>query len=249
MSFFSAIILGIIEGITELLPISSTAHLIIAADILHLERSEFLSAFEIIIQIGAILAVAFIYKDKFFKSLDIYLKLFIAFLPTGIAGLLLYPYIKALLSPNVSVIFMAITGLMFIAIEKFPKQNKDSLKSVSYKSAFLIGLSQMFALLPGVSRSGITIIFGIFLGLKRSLSVEFSFLLALPTVLAASGYEMLKSYEHLNGNIWLLLTGFVVSFIVSFAAVKWFLFFVKNHSFLLFGVYLIAFSVIYSFFI
>lgn len=294
MNFLDAIILGAAEGITEFLPVSSTAHLILAAKILGLDSTALLKSFEIVIQLGAILAVVFIYKERLRSGAALWFKLAIAFVPTGFAGLFLYKHIKASLTPEASIIFMFLTGALFIAAEFFYKiraaraqdlgaaQDPQDLRSnavqdpsaaaknssakdpqdpsakdpsakdpqdphatpaqeVSLKTAVFIGLFQVVSLLPGVSRSGITIIGGMFLGLSRTASVEFSFLLALPTMFIASGYELYKNQASFSAqDLWILGAGFAASFVFSYLAVKWFLRFVRQNTFTPFGVYLIA---------
>ncbi|MBT3280006.1 MAG: undecaprenyl-diphosphatase UppP [Campylobacteraceae bacterium] len=255
MTIFDSIILGIVEGITEFLPVSSTAHLILTAKLLGLQETASLKAYETIIQFGAILAVLFIYKDKVFWSKDktapnsikntliLWIKLAIAFIPTGIAGLFLYSSIKAFFTPSATVWFMIVTGIVFIIVEKIHKEqhhHTDGLNNMSYTKSILVGLFQAISLLPGVSRSGATIIGGLLIGLKRKTAVEFSFLLALPTMLVATCYEIYKGYDEFVFDSMLTLgVGFVVSFIFSYLAVKWFLKFVENYTFIPFGIYLI----------
>ena len=253
MTIFDSIILGIVEGITEFLPVSSTAHLILTAKLLGLSETVSLKAYETIIQLGAILAVLFIYKDKIFwksnskqskkKSLLLWLKLCIAFIPTGLAGLFLYSLIKAFFTPSATVWFMIITGILFILIEKLHNEKDhhiNNLENVTIFKSILIGFFQVISLLPGVSRSGATIIGGMLIGLKRKTAVEFSFLLALPTMFVATAYEIYKGYDDfVFDSLTTLGIGFVVSFIFSYIAVKWFLKFVENYTFIPFGIYLI----------
>jgi undecaprenyl-diphosphatase len=256
MTILDSIILGLVEGITEFLPVSSTAHLILTAKLLGLEETIALKAYETIIQFGAILAVLFIYKDKIFwsnnkksqnsfkQTLILWLKLGIAFIPTGIIGLLFYSSIKEFFTPSATIWFMIGTGIIFILVEKLHNEKDhhiNSLQKTSFIKSILIGLFQAISLLPGISRSGATIIGGMLIGLKRKTAVEFSFLLAIPTMLVATLYEIYKGYEDfVFDSIITLGIGFVVSFFASFLAVKWFLKFIEKYDFIPFGIYLIV---------
>jgi undecaprenyl-diphosphatase len=243
MSIFDAFILGIIEGLTEFLPVSSTAHLILVSDMLKLQQSSFLNAFNIIIQIAPILSVMIIYKDKLVQNVELYKKLFVSFVPTGAVGFLFHNQIEALFEANSTVALMLLTGFAFLAIEFFYKEKEhfvEDIDKVSYKQAIYVGLFQVLALIPGVSRSGSTILGGMLVGLKREASMGFSFLLAIPTMGAASGYTLLKEYPTMSfDGIGLLAVGFVVSFIVGWIAIKSFLAIVSKYSFVPFGWYLI----------
>lgn len=263
MTILDSIIMGIVEGLTEFLPVSSTAHLILTAKLLGLEETAALKAYETIIQLGAILAVVFIYKEKIFfnikdkteqkKGLTLWFKLCLAFIPTGLVGLFLYSSIKEFFTPSATVWFMIITGCLFILIEKLHNEkdhHTDNLEKVSVTKSLLIGVFQAISLLPGVSRSGATIIGGMLLGLKRKTAVEFSFLLALPTMFVATAYEIYKGYnDFVFDSLLVLGVGFVVSFISSYLAVKWFLKFVEKYDFIPFGIYLIASGIGFYFFI
>ncbi len=253
MSIFDSIILGIVEGITEFLPISSTAHLILTSKLLDLEQTASIKIYETIIQLGAILSVVLIYKDKIFwqnseknsfdKTFKLYLKLFVAFVPTGFVGLFFYSYIKAFFTFNSTIYFMIFAGVVFIIVELLYKPQEHHIGDIqhtTYTKSFLIGLFQTISLLPGISRSGATIIGGMLVGLKRKTAVEFSFLLAIPTMLIATAYEVYKNFESfVYDDVLVILVGFVVSFISSYIAVKWFLGFVQRYSFIPFGFYLI----------
>lgn len=263
MTILDSIILGLVEGITEFLPVSSTAHLILTAKLLGLKETASLKAYETIIQFGAILAVLFIYKDKIFfdikdkvqrdNKLILWLKLCIAFIPTGLVGLFLYSSIKEFFTPSATIWFMIATGTIFILVEKLHNEKDhhiDSLEKTTFIKSILIGLFQAISLLPGVSRSGATIIGGMLIGLKRKTAVEFSFLLALPTMFVATGYEIYKGYEDFVFDSLLTLgIGFVVSFLASFVAVKWFLKFVEKYDFIPFGIYLIVSAIGFYFLI
>jgi undecaprenyl-diphosphatase len=177
------------------------------------------------------------------NTLILWIKLAIAFIPTGIVGLFLYSSIKAFFTPSSTVWFMIATGIIFILVEKIHKEqdhHTNGLNNMSYTKSILVGLFQAISLLPGVSRSGATIIGGLLIGLKRKTAVEFSFLLALPTMFVATAYEIYKGYDDFMFDSLLTLgVGFIVSFIFSYLAVKWFLKFVENYTFIPFGIYLI----------
>lgn len=244
MTILDSIIMGAVEGITEFLPVSSTAHLILTAKLLGLEETEALKAYETIIQLGAILAVLFIYKDRLTKSFSLWVKLGVAFVPTGVAGLFLYKHIKEFFTPSATVWFMVAAGIVFILVEKVHTEKDhhiDDANDTSYLKSFLIGCFQTISLLPGISRSGATIIGGMLLGMKRKAAVEFSFLLAIPTMFVATAYEIYKGYDSMVIDSLITLgVGFIVSFIFSYLAVKWFLNFISKYDFTPFGIYLIV---------
>lgn len=252
MTIFDSIILGIVEGITEYLPVSSTAHLYLTGQMLGLKQDAFLTAYEIIIQIAPIFSVMLIYREKLMQSLELWLKLFLAFIPTGIVGLLFHHEIEAMFEASSTVALMILTGIIFLALEFFYTSKAHAVKSleaVSAKQALYIGFFQVFALVPGVSRSGMTILGGMLVGLQREAAMGFSFLLAIPTMGAASGYTLLKEwpslgFEHLGA----LAVGFVVSFAVGWLAVKTFLSIVSRYSFKPFGIYLIVSGLLFGLF-
>jgi undecaprenyl-diphosphatase len=248
MSLLHAIVLGIVEGITEFLPISSTAHLILASHLLHLEESEFVKSFEIIIQLGAILSVVVLYWSKFWNW-DVLKKLVVAVIPTGVIGLTVYKVIKGYLLGNVSVVLLAllIGGIALILFERFREQNdvEVDFSEITYRKAFLIGLFQAIAVIPGVSRSAATIVGGSLIGVSKRTIVEFSFMLAVPTMLAATGLELVKGRAALAGNYGILAVGFVVSFITAIIAIKSFLGYIKKHDFAAFGWYRVVLAVVY----
>ena len=249
MDIIHAVILGIIEGITEFLPISSTGHLIVGSELLGLPQTKANTAFEVIIQLSAILAVIANYKDKFHpKHIQLWIKLFIAFLPIAVIGLLFSDQIKALFSVKVVAIMFIVGGIVFLILEYFQKDRTPStleVEDVSYKQAALIGVAQVFALIPGTSRAGSTIVGALIVGLSRRASAEFSFLLALPVLAAASGYDFLKHYKEFSSNDYLLLAvGFVVSFIVAYFTMKLFIRFLEKFTFVSFGIYRIIFGVV-----
>jgi undecaprenyl-diphosphatase len=248
MSLLHAIVLGIVEGITEFLPISSTAHLILASHLLHLEESEFVKSFEIIIQLGAILSVVVLYWSKFWNW-DVLKKLVVAVIPTGVIGLTVYKVIKGYLLGNVSVVLLAllIGGIALILFERFREQSdvEVDFSEITYRKAFLIGLFQAIAVIPGVSRSAATIVGGSLIGVSKRTIVEFSFMLAVPTMLAATGLELVKGRAALAGNYGVLAVGFVVSFITAIIAIKSFLGYIKKHDFAAFGWYRVVLAVVY----
>ncbi len=254
MNIFESIILGVVEGLTEFLPISSTGHLILTSTLLGIEQTEFLKTFEIVIQLGAICAVL----SLFWRSLlniEVLKRLFIAFIPTALIGFLAYPFIKGVLleSPLTVVVALFLGGIALIVFELFHTEREDaagSVQEVSYKQSFIIGLFQSIAMVPGVSRSAATLVGGLLMGIKRVAIVEFAFLLAIPTMLAATGYDVLKSYENLSSdNLPILAVGFITSFIVAILAVKFLLSYVKNHSFIAFGIYRIILAALFFLFV
>ena len=249
MDIFSAIILSIIEGFTEFLPISSTGHMIVASQFLGVEQTEVNKAFEVIIQLSAILAVVANYKEKFsFKHLSLWLKLFVAFLPIAVVGLLFSHQIKELFSTKVVAIMFIVGGLVFLIQEYFYHEEKaktTDVEDVSYFQALVIGIFQVFAVVPGTSRAGSTIVGALLVGLDRKSAAEFSFLLAFPVMLAASGHDLLKHYHEFSSeNLLALGVGFLVSFVVAYLTIKLFLRFLEKFTFVGFGVYRILFGIL-----
>jgi len=238
MDFLQAVILGIVEGITEFLPVSSTGHLILSSHLLGIFESDFLKTFEIAIQLGAILAVVFLYWRKVIENKDIWKKVLTAFIPTAILGFIFYKLLKDVLMSNVYVVLWSLFlgGVFLIVFEVlYKKKTRDE---ISYKKSFAVGIAQALAMIPGVSRSGATIVGGMLMGISRRAIVEFSFLLAVPTIVAATGYDLLNNASKFSFNqFFLLLVGCFVSFAVAIVAIKWLLHFVKNHTFISFGVY------------
>jgi undecaprenyl-diphosphatase len=240
MNLLDSIILGIVEGITEFLPISSTGHLILASAVLKLSESDFLKSFEISIQLGAILSVVVLYARSLLKNFELIKKTIVAFIPTGILGLAFYKVIKHYLLGNQSVVIatLLIGGILLILFEVWHRKRSQGSNEISYTQAFLIGLCQSVSMIPGVSRSAATIIGGMLLGIERKTIVEFSFLLAIPTMGAATGLDLLKSAHTFSmDQIEILAAGFIVSFIVALLAVKFFLRYIQHHTFIAFGVY------------
>jgi undecaprenyl-diphosphatase len=248
MSLLHALILGIVEGITEFLPVSSTAHLILAGQALGLPDSEFLKSFEIIIQLGAILSVVVLYWSKFWNW-DVIGKLVVAMIPTGIIGLTVYKVLKTYLLGNVTVVLVTLVvgGIALIIFERFPQRDREEIdfSEIGYGKAFLIGLFQAIAIIPGVSRSAATIVGGSLIGISKRTIVEFSFMLAVPTMLAASGLELVKGSSAISGHYAALAVGFVVSFLTAIIAIKSFLGYIKKHDFAAFGWYRIVLALVY----
>jgi len=240
MKLLDAIILGIIEGITEFLPVSSTGHLILASTLLKLSDSEFLKSFEIAIQLGAILSVVVLYARTLLKDWKLVQKTILAFIPTCVVGLLAYKTIKRYLLGNESVVIWAlfIGGIVLICFELYQRKRGQGITDISYVQAFSIGLFQCISMIPGVSRSAATIIGGMMLGIERRTIVEFSFLLAIPTMGAATALDIYKSGAGFStGEIEILLTGFIVSFVVALISIKFLLRYIQNHTFIPFGIY------------
>ncbi|WP_321779352.1 undecaprenyl-diphosphate phosphatase [Sulfurimonas sp.] len=251
MNIFDAIILGIIEGFTEFLPISSTGHLIVASEFLGIEQTSVTKAFSVIIQFSAILAVFFNYKDKFTLSkISLWSKVFLAFIPIGVVGFIFSSQIKALFSINIVAVMFIVGGIVFLIVEKFFIKEHSSktitdVEKITTKQAMIIGFAQVFALIPGTSRAGSTIIGALLLNISRKASAEFSFLLAFPVMSAVTAYDLLKHYHEFDeANLLVLAVGFVVSFLVAFVTIKLFLKFLENFTFVAFGIYRIIFGVL-----
>ncbi|HUD19367.1 MAG TPA: undecaprenyl-diphosphate phosphatase [Patescibacteria group bacterium] len=253
MTIIHAIILSLIEGISEFLPISSTGHMVLASSLLKLPETDFLKSFEIIIQFGAILAVLVLYWKKLLLNKETFIRVALAFIPTAIVGLVLYKFIKTVLlgNPWIVVWSLGIGGVLLILLEVTHKESADhkqNINDMSYMQAFLVGCAQSLSIIPGVSRSAATIVGALLLGVKRDPAVEFSFLLAIPTMAAATGLDFIKSGRHFTGNQYELLgIGLIGAFISALIVVKWFIGFVKKHTFIPFGVYRILVAVLYAF--
>ena len=250
MTIIQAIIIAIVEGLTEFLPVSSTGHMILTSSILGVENDAFLKTFEISIQLGAILAIVIMYIKRFFKSFEIYKKLIAAFIPTALIGFLAYGFIKEyLFNPLIVAVSLIVGGIILILINRRMVSQVSEYKEVEdvpLKNAFFIGLIQCLSMIPGVSRAAATIVGGTFKGFNKKQAMEFSFLLAVPTMAAATGYDLLKTPVVFTHNeIFLLIVGLVTAFIVAWIAVKAFLAFVEKHGFAFFGWYRIAIGVLY----
>lgn len=246
MTVLQAIILAIIEGITEFLPISSTGHMIIGSTIMGIQEDEFVKLFTVAIQFGAILSVIALYWKRFFQSVDFYLKLFVAFLPAVVVGLLFKDAVDMLLE-NIVVVgaMLVVGGVVFLFIDKWaPGGKEEDDQPVSYKQALTIGVFQCLAMVPGVSRSASTIIGGMTQGLSRKYAAEFSFFLAVPTMFGAtvkSLYDYVKDGGSLsNEHLQLFAIGNVVAFVVALVAIRTFIAFLSKHGFKAFGWYRIV---------
>ena len=258
MDIFQSIIIAIVEGLTEFLPVSSTGHMIIAEEALGVEHNDFVNAFTVIIQFGAILSVVWLYWKRFFHlnevpagatglkafliRYDFYWKLLVAFIPAAVIGFLLGDFIDSLLE-NVTVVavMLVIGGVLMLFVDKW--FNRPDTAPLTEKRALTIGLYQCIAMIPGVSRSMATIVGGMQQGLSRKDAAEFSFFLAVPTMFAATAYKLLKlviepeSLKLLSDNIGVLLIGNVVAFIVALLAIKFFISYVTKYGFKAFGYY------------
>ncbi len=250
MSILQSILLSIVEGITEFLPISSTGHLILVSNLLKISQTEFVKSFEIVIQLGAILAVIIIYFKKLVSNFnsDLYKKLLIAFLPSAFFGLFFYKYIKIYLIGNTSVVIwsLLIGGIVMLLFERFYRAKSQKLTAKSY---LVVGLFQVLSMVPGVSRAFATIFGGMIVGMNRKEATEFSFFLAIPTMIGATVLDIAKTDMAIwsNGNMITLLIGFLVSFLTAYIVVKWLIKFVQNHNFNIFGWYRIALALTFIF--
>ena len=251
MDFITALILGIVQGISEFLPISSTGHLILASHLMGLKHTEFLKSFEIAIQAGTILSVVALYWRSLMVDFEVIKRLAVAFLPTGLLGLTLYRLIKGYLLGSETVVLcsLLIGGILIIAFERWYREGENAtgeIRAMSYKNALIVGLFQSVAMIPGVSRSAATILGGLLLGLKRKTIVEFTFLLAVPTMLAATGYDLIKSGSQFSlDQVQYLLIGFVTAFVVALLSIKFLLRFIKTHTFIPFGIYRIVLVIVW----
>ena len=254
MSIINAIILAIVEGLTEFLPVSSTGHLIITSSFLGIEKDDFTKLFEIAVQLGAILSVVVLYWKKFFDFARVrfYLKLIIAVIPALILGALFSKKIDALLeSPTIVAVMLLVGGIVLLFVDSlFKNPTIQTEEKVSYKNGFIIGIWQCLAMIPGTSRSAASIIGGMQQKLTRKVAAEFSFLLAVPTMLAATGYKLLKSYKENpailqnHNNVKALLIGNLVAFVVAILAIKFFISFLQKFGFKIFGVYRIIAGIV-----
>tara|TARA_R110001606_G_scaffold155923_4_gene298270 strand:- start:452 stop:1216 length:765 start_codon:yes stop_codon:yes gene_type:complete len=249
VDLYHSVILGLVEGATEFLPISSTGHLIVVSQWLGMAQTEGNKAFEVIIQLAAILAVVANYKERFtFKHFRLWCQVFVAFLPVAMVGFLFRHQIKAMFSVSVVATMFIVGGVIFLMTERWIKHKSpsvDSLDNLNFKQALWIGVAQIFALIPGTSRAGSTIVGALLVGLSRKASAEFSFLLALPVMMAASGYDLLSNYKEFTGEQWIpLVIGFVVAFLSAFVVMKLFMVFLEKFTFVAFGWYRILFGVL-----
>lgn len=252
MTWLEAILLAIVEGITEFLPISSTGHMMITAALTKMKADDFFKVFIVAIQLGAIASVVVLYWRRFFQSIDFYLKLFVGFIPAVVVGLLLKRHIDTLLE-RVDVVAFAllIGGVILLFVDKWFAKNESNaadMPTISYQAAFWIGCFQCISMIPGVSRAAATIIGGLTQGLSRKTAAEFSFFLAVPTMFAATAKSIWDSKEIFlaqTQNEWqLLLVGNVVAFVVAMLAIKFFIGFLTRYGFRFFGWYRIVVGII-----
>lgn len=264
VDFAKAAFLGVVEGITEFIPVSSTAHLLISSYLINFQSIKN-NLFEITIQIGAIFAICVTYRQKIFSLIfglkeknqqKFFLNLILAFSPAAFFGVIFHSFIKTFLFSNLTIALALIFGgILMIAIDHKPQKkeekiNANEIENIKPKTAFLIGLFQCLAMIPGVSRSGATIIGGLVLGLKRKTATEFSFFLAIPTIAAASIYDLFKNLSEVNfDNIEIIFVGILASFFSAILVIKWFINFVSKHNFILFGIYRIIVGILVLFFI
>jgi len=251
LDLLSIIILAVVEGLTEFLPVSSTGHIILTAVILGVAQTEFVKSFELALEFGSILAVVVSYW-RYFLDYEVLKRLAVAFLPTGIIGLLLYRIFKEILLGNAQIVLWALLvgGVFLILFELgyHEKAGTDEISKIPYKHCLLIGLFQSISIIPGSSRSAPTIIGGLALGMKRQTVVLFSFLLAVPTMIAASGFDLIMSAGQFStGQFQDLLVGFFVAFFVALVTIRLFLSYVKKHNFIPFGVYRIILVLLFYF--
>lgn len=246
MTILHAFLLGIVEGVTEFLPISSTAHLLFTSKLLHISQTEFTTFFEVFIQSGAIFAVIVLYYKKFLHHKSLILNLLISFIPTAIVGFALHKVIKTVFFQSTSLIIFTfiIVGVLFILFEMYLKKKNihlnKSISDMTLNSALIIGLFQAFAVLPGVSRAGAVIIGMMILRYNRRDAALYSFLLAVPTIFAASFYDLIKtdfSLVHQDNLILIVSIGLITSFITALVVIKWFIRFIERNSLAFFGVY------------
>lgn len=242
MNYLEAIIIAIVEGLTEFLPVSSTGHMIIASSVMGIESESFTKLFTVVIQLGAILSVIVLYWKRFFQSFDFYFKIGLAFLPAVLAGLFFKGYIDTLLE-RVDVVgyTLLLGGIFFLFVDRIFPEEKIVEENVTYPKAFKIGIFQVIAMIPGVSRSAATIIGGLSQKLNRKTAAEFSFFLAVPTMFAATVLSLFDFYKNgltLSGNeVAILIVGNIVAFLVAMLAIKSFISFLTKHGFKVFGYY------------
>jgi len=244
MTWFQTIILSIVEGLTEFLPVSSTGHMIIAQGIMGMKSDDFVKAFTVIIQFGAILSVLVLYWNRFLQSVDFYRKLLIAVIPALVIGFLASDFIDSLLGDvRVVAAMLIIGGIFMLFVDKWFTYPEESEPKMTDSKAFKIGLIQCIAMIPGVSRSMVTIVGGMAQKFSRKTAAEFSFFLAVPTMAAATGWKLLKlllkgeSRQMLIDHVSLLIVGNIIAFIVAMAAIKFFIGFLTKYGFKAFGYY------------
>lgn len=254
MTFFESILLGVVEGFTEFLPISSTGHLILVSYVLGIVQTDVVKSFEIAIQLGSILAVVVLFWRSFLDT-ETLKRILVAFIPTGVIGFVLYRFIKDVFIGNEIIVVWAllIGGIVIVGIEyahRHTTQIEGLVTSITYVQSFLIGVAQALAVIPGVSRSGATVMSGLMLNIPRTALLTFSFLLAVPTMVVATAYDVYNTPEVFQGaNMTMLAVGFSVAFLVALLTIKWVLLYVRSHSFMVFGIYRIVLALIFLLFV
>ena len=252
MNIIHSFVLGVVEGVTEFLPISSTAHLIITSKLVGISQTEFIKFFEVFIQSGAILSVVIMYFKFLLNHKELVIKIFVSFIPTAVIGFILQKLIKNVFFESYYLIIgsMSLIGVAFLVFEFLVKKEKISLKKsikdLSYKEAFFTGLGQSLAVVPGVSRAGIVMLTMMGQGYKRSEAAMYSFMLAIPTIFAASLFDLIKfDLKQLsdNSNLLFLIVGFITSFIFAYISISWLIDFLKKNSLIIFGVYRIILAI------
>jgi undecaprenyl-diphosphatase len=248
INLIQVLVLALVEGVTEFLPISSTGHLILVSNLMGIMQSEFVKSFEIVIQLGAIMAVAGMYAKSVWGQWQLVKRIIIAFIPTGILGFFGYKLVKQYLIGDISLTLWAlfIGGILMIVFERFRKIRDLKITDLGWKQAVVIGLAQSVSMIPGVSRAMATIMGGMFMGLSRKEAVEMSFILAVPTMAAATGLDLVKSgWQYSTGEWGLIGLGLLGSFFSAWFTVKWLLGFVQKHDFKVFGYYRIALAAVW----
>jgi undecaprenyl-diphosphatase len=252
MDFIHAIILGIVEGVLEFLPVSAAGNLTLVGRLLGIPSSDFIKIYEIVMQLGAVIAVLILYARRLLVDHETIKKIVVAFIPTGIIGLLVYKIVKNFLLYNdtITVFSLIIGGIIILLVEyKKIRPTTESISKISYKQAIAIGFIQTLAFIPGVSRSGATIIGAMMLGVERKAAVEFSFLLAIPTILAAGSYALIKDHSAIAGaNLFPMAVSFITALIFAIISVKTFLRFISSNNLKPFGFYRIIVGILYSVF-
>lgn len=253
MDIIQTLILSFVEGVTEFLPISSTGHLVLASHVLGIKQTEFVKSFEIIIQLGAILSIVFLYFRTLLNT-KIWPKILVAFLPSAVVGLVFYKIIKEFLIGNslITVMALFLGGIAFILVEYLNKEKQtkqtSKIEEITFKNAFIIGLFQSISVIPGVSRAGATILGALLLKTNRKTAAEFSFILAVPTMAAATGLDIFQTKLNFSPNeLFLLGIGFISSFIFAGISVKLLVKYLSNHNFIAFGIYRIVLAIAFWF--
>lgn len=251
MDLLQAMILGLVEGMTEFLPVSSTGHMIVVSQWLGVAQNGDNKAFEVIIQLAAIFAVIAYDCERFTPTpghIELWKKVILAFIPVGVVGLLLHTQIKAMFNLDIVAIMFIVGGIIFLLVEFLHRGREYAVhrvEDISYRQALWIGIAQVFALIPGTSRAGATIIGALLVEVDRKTSAEFSFLLAVPVMLAASGFDLLRHFHDFESVDFMpLLAGFVVAFVSAWLVIRLFISFLQRFTFVPFGIYRIAFGIL-----